>query len=374
MAKIKKEKSGPIKTKQVAINSADYSQTLADIKKQISEAQIKAVFAVNKELIMLYWYIGKVIVEKQRKCKWGAKIIDQLAKDLQNSFPGLSGFSRANVFSMRGFYLAYEKVQQAVGQFENMPIFSIPWGHNVILIQKLKNDAERLWYAQKSIECGWSRSMLEMWIESSLYNRQGKAVTNFNKTLPIVQSDMAQQTLKDPYIFDFLTLHENALEKDLEQGLIDHIQKFLLELGEGFAFVGRQFHIEVGNADYYIDLLFYHLKLRCYVVIELKNTEFKPEYAGKLNFYLSAIDDMLRHKTDKPTIGLLLCKTKDNFTVEYALRDIGKPMGIAKYETMLVESLPKDYRGSLPTVEEIESELKKRSINININKKLNKRI
>lgn len=360
-----KKKQMPEKFASQEIDIAEYATTLAYIKKQIQEAQVRASFAVNAELLKLYWLIGKTVVEKQEKNNWGTNTVEKLAEDLQNEFPGLKGFSRANLFKMRSFYLAYEKVSQAVKQLEDLPIFGIPWTHNVILVSKVKNNEERFWYASKAIEYGWSRSMLEIWIESDLYHREGKAPNNFKKTLPSPHSDMVNQALKDPYLFDFLTLNELRVERDVEQGLIDHIQKFLLELGEGFAFIGRQVHLHVGDDDYYLDLLFYHVRLRCYFVVELKNTAFKPEYAGKLNFYLSAVDDLLRHADDKPTIGLLLCKTKNNFTAEYALRDINKPIGVAEYTTKLVEKLPKELR-SLPTIEEIENELEKQLILDNI--------
>ena len=349
----------------------EYAQTLSDIKKRIKVAQAKAIFAVNTELIKLYWMIGKTIIERQEKYGWGANLVDQLVKDLQSEFPGIKGFSRANIFRMQAFYRVYEKVAQAVRQFENLPISKVPWGHNVLIFQKIKTEKEMLWYAEKTIEYGWSRRELEGYIKTKLYEREGAAITNFKTTLPSPYSDVAHQTLKDPYVFDFLTLHKKHIEKDLEQGLIDHIQKFLLELGEGFAFIGRQHHLEISKSDYYIDLLFYHIKLRCFIVIELKTTEFKPEYVGKLNFYLSAVDDLLRNKDDKPTIGLLLCKTKDKFKAEYALRDINKPIGVAEYETKLVESLPKDLKGSLPTIQEIESELEKQKELENIKKKNN---
>jgi predicted nuclease of restriction endonuclease-like (RecB) superfamily len=234
---------------------------------------------------------------------------------------------------------------------------AIPWGQNVLLLQKLKDPLLRLWYAHKAIEHGWSRAVLTHHIETQLHKREGKAVTNFQLTLPPPQSDLAEQTLKDPYNFDFLTLRSDAHERDLEQGLLDHIQKFLLELGVGFAFVGRQHHLEISGQDYYLDLLFYHLHLRCFVVIDLKMKAFEPEFAGKMNFYLSAVDDQLRHADDKPSIGLLLCKERDHLTVEYALRDLKKPIGVAQWQTRLVESLPKNLKGSLPTVEEIEAEL-----------------
>lgn len=348
------------KSSKIAVTSRKYAETLVILKQQIQDAQIKAALSVNKELIKLYWSIGKTIIEKQETDEWGTSTVERLANDLQNTFPGLEGFSRINIFRMRAFYLAYEKVSQAVTLLDELPFFRIPWGHNIVLLIKLKDPQERLWYAQKALENGWSRSMLETWIKSKLHNRQGKAITNFKRTLPAPTSDLAQQSLKDPYLFDFLTLREEHIERDVEQGLIEHIQHFLLELGKDFAFVGRQYHLEVDGDDYYIDLLFYHLKLHCYVVIELKNTAFKPEYAGKLNFYLSAVDDVLRHKDDNQTIGLLLCKTKKNFTVEYALRDVHKPIGVAEYEIKLVESLPKNLKSSLPTINEIEAELIKR--------------
>jgi len=362
--KIKKQSTVPKKatSTKVTISPKEYTQTLANLKQQIQEAQVKAIVSANEELIKLYWSIGNTISEKQETHGWGTNAIEKLAKDLQDLCPGIGGFSRANVFRMQAFYLAYAKVAQAVRLFDELPFFKIPWGHNIVLLQKLKDDKDRLWYAQKAIEHGWSRAVLEMQIESKLHNRTGKAITNFQRTLPTPHSDMAQQSLKDPYIFNFLTLQEGYVEQEVEQGLIDNIQKLLLELGKGFSFLGRQYHLEVGRKDYYIDLLFYHTKLRCYVVVELKNTDFEPEYAGKLNFYLSAVDDILRHPDDKPTIGLLLCKTKDNFTAEYALRDINKPIGVAEYTTALVEKLPKQFKSSLPTIKEIEAELEKQEV------------
>lgn len=336
-----------------------YKSFLEDLKLRIRSSQIKAISKVNEELIKLYWEIGREIVERQEKEAWGSQVIERLAKDLQSSFPGISGFSRANVFKMRAFYLGCAKVSQAVRQIEELPFFRIPWGHNVILLTKVKEDAHRLWYAQQTLFNGWTRSALEDWIKSDLVNRQGKAVTNFAEKLPSPQSQLAHETLKDPYNFDFLTLAHGYRERELEQGLLNHIQKFLLELGQGFAFIGSQYPLEVGGKDYYLDLLFYHISLRCFCVIELKNTDFKPEYAGKMNFYLSAVDDRLKHPSDNPSIGMILCKTKNNFTVEYALRDIHKPMGVAGYETKIMESLPQDLKGSLPTVEEFEAELAK---------------
>ena len=366
-----------------------YGELLEDLKSRVRTAQVKAAVAVNRELIQLYWDIGRLIVERQQQDGWGTSVIDRLASDLQKAFPGLKGFSPSNVSRMRAFFLAYGqhsensahavpkltgrksaqavpksaevKVAPLVRQFDGPALSEvltgIPWGHNVVLLFKLKDSAERLWYARKAIEHGWSRAVLTVQIETNLFGRQGKAVTNFSSTLPSPQSDLAQQTLKDPYMFDFLTLREDAVERDLESGLIDHVQKFLLELGAGFAFVGRQYHLPVSNDDFYLDLLFYHLKLRCYVVIDLKMHKFTPEDAGKLNFYLSAVDSQLRHPDDQPTIGIVLCKTQDRVIAEYALRDISKPIGVAEWKTKLVHSLPEPLKSSLPTIEQIEEVL-----------------
>ncbi|MFW9872784.1 MAG: YhcG family protein [Candidatus Thorarchaeota archaeon] len=336
-----------------------YKDFLSDLKEKIRSSQLKAVVKVNQELIKLYFEIGKKIVKKQSQDKWGSKVIEKLCKDLQNSFPGIKGFSRSNILYMKAFYLAYEKVQQAVGQFEKLPIFRIPWGHNIALITRIKDERRRIWYASMAIQEGWSRSYLEDMIKSKYHERWGKAVTNFKDRLPEPQSIIAQETLKDPYNFDFIELADGYKEKELEQGLIDHIEKFLLELGSGFAFIGRQYHIEFRKKDYYLDLLFYHVKLKCYCIIELKNTDFKPEYIGKMNFYLSAVDNLVKQETDNPSIGMILCKTKDNFTVEYALRNIHNPMGVSEYNTKIIESLPQDLKGSLPTIEELEAEFSK---------------
>jgi len=360
MPKVKKTKNVPKKRESSGLSSdKEYQSTLLDLKKKIRESQLKAMTFVNKELIRLYWTIGKTIIEKQEKSGWGSNVIEKLAKDIQNAFPGIEGFSRANIFRMKGFFSAYEKVAQAVRQLESLPVFSIPWGHNIILMQKIKNSDERLWYASKVIEHGWSRSMLLTWIENKLYRREGKAITNFKAVLPSPSSDLAQQTLKDPYTFDFLTLHKEHLEKDIEDGLTNHIQKFLIELGQGFAFVGQQYPIKAGDKDLYIDLLFYHLKLRCYIIVELKAREFDARDAGQMSVYLSAVDDQLRHEDDNPSIGMILCKTKNNVFVEYALRNFNRPIGVAGYETTLVEKLPKELKSSLPTVKEIEEELEK---------------
>ena len=354
-----------------------YANLLTDLKARVRAAQLRAAVSVNRELILLYWDIGKIIVEAQNTKGYGKQVVEQLAKDLHTAFPKMDGFSPRNVWRMRSFYLAWtgesQKHQQPVGNLDSkilpqlvaeldgqnlpQPVAEIPWGHNVWLLEKISNPILRLWYAHKTIEHGWSRAVLTHHIETQLHKREGKAVTNFKRTLPPPQSDLAEQTLKDPYNFDFLTLHSDAHERDLEKGLLDHIQKFLLELGVGFAFVGRQYHMEISGQDYYLDLLFYHLRLRCYVVIDLKMKAFEPEFAGKMNFYLSAVDDQLRHADDKPSIGLLLCKERDRLTVEYALRDLKKPIGVAQWQTKLVESLPRNLKGSLPTVAEIEAEL-----------------
>lgn len=326
------------------------------------------MLSANRELIKLYWHIGKTLSKKQKECGWGSSVIEKLTKDIQKEYPGLSGFSRSNIFRMLAFYEAYEKVAQAARQLDSLSIFNIPWFHNVIIVQKIRETKERLWYVQKAIENGWSRSVLEKWIKSNLYNREGKAITNFKNTLPSYDSDILQQTLKDPYIFDFLTLQEDHLEHDLEQELVEHVQKLLIEMGKGFALVARQFHLEVGEKDYYIDLLFYHTKLKCYIVLELKAREFDPRDAGQINFYLSAVDDLVRDSEDRQTIGLLLCKNKDNFIAEYALRDIKKPIGVAEYQVEITKKLPKELKSKLPTIKEIEAELDKKEIIAKITK------
>ena len=332
--------------------SLEYQELLISLKQQIRTSQMRAALAVNRELILLYWQIGREILLRQSQQGWGAKVIDRLSQDLRGEFPELKGLSGRNLKYMRAFAEAYpedEFVQQAVAQ--------IPWGHNVVLLDRVKNSNARLWYAQQVTTNGWSRNILVMQIESQLYQRQGQAVSNFEATLPPDRSDLVKATLKDPYLFDFLSLGKEAQERELENALVEHIEKFLLELGAGFAFVGKQFELEVGGQDFRLDLLFYHLKLRCYVVIELKVDEFKPEYAGKLNFYLSAVDDLLRHPHDEPTIGILLCRSKNGVVAEYALRDINKPMGVAEWTQALTKSLPDPLVSKLPSVEELEAEL-----------------
>ncbi len=313
-------------------------------------AQVQAVLTVNRELIRLYWTIGREILERQERDGWGAKVIERLATDLRREFPEMKGFSRTNLLYMRAFAEAWpdeEFVQQVVGQ--------IPWGHNIRILDVVKDPQERAWYARAAIQHGWSRNVLVIQMEANLYSRQGRSQTNFPRALPPTQSDLAQQLFKDPYHFDFLTLSRDAQEKELEAGLLEHIRKFLLELGIGFAFVGSQYPLEVGGEDFKIDLLFYHLKLRCFIVIELKTGPFKPEYAGKMNFYLSAVDDLLRHPDDEASIGLILCKSKNAIVAEYTLRDTKKPIGISGFRVM--ERLPSDLKGSLPTIEELEQGL-----------------
>ena len=329
-----------------------YAKTLGEIKRRIDEERLRVVLAANAAMVLLYWDIGRMILDRQERAGWGAKVIDRLASDLREAFPGMQGFSPRNLKYMRAFATAWPSrpiVQEVLAQ--------ITWYHNVALIEKLEAETDRLWYARQVLEHGWSRNILALQIEGRAHQRHGKALTNFKDTLPPADSDLAAEVFKDPYLFDFLGTADPRRERDVEQALVDHIQRFLLELGSGFAFVGRQVHLEFASHDFYLDLLFYHLKLRCYVVIELKAAPFEPGFAGQMNMCLSAVDDLLRHRDDKPTIGLLLCRSKDQFIVEYALRDVRKPIGVAGWETTLVEKLPKELRGSLPTVEEIEAEL-----------------
>lgn len=339
------------------IITTDYISFLENIKNLISTSRYKAALQVNKELILLYHNIGKKILESQDKEGWGAKIIDRISKDLKSEFPEMKGFSTRNLKYMRKFAEEYqdrEFVQETLAQ--------LTWYHNVTLLDKISDKQIRVFYVKNAITHGWSRNIMVMQIETALHKRQGQAVTNFKDKLPSAQSDLAHYTLKDPYIFDFLSIGEKAHEQEIEKSLIQHMEKFLLELGAGFAFVGRQYNIEVAGQDFYIDLLFYHLKLRCFVVIELKNKDFKPEYAGKMNFYLSAIDDIVKHESDQPSIGLILCKNKNNVLAEYALRDMTKPIGLAEYR--LIDNLPENIKTELPTIEELEAELSKDFIQI----------
>lgn len=343
-----------------------YKAWLSELKQKVRSAQLKAAVAVNAELIALYWDLGKTITQKQTA--WGTGFVEQLSKDLMSEFPDMKGFSVTNLKYCR---LLYNYTKNSPQPEDNLPqtirpqaedelllkrFKQIPWGHIKLIITKIKIPQEALFYAQKTIENGWSRNILELQLKSNLYHRQGNAITNFQTTLPPLLSDLAAQTLKDPYTFDFISIAEPYKEKDIEKQLVKHITKFLLELGKGFAFVGQQFHLEVAGNDYYLDLLFYHIRLKCYVVVELKNTRFIPEYTGKLNFYLSAVDSLLKDETDKPTIGLLLCKEKNNIEAEFALRDLNKPIGVSEFT--LTEILPEELKSSLPSIEEIENELK----------------
>ena len=328
-----------------------YIQVLENLKNEIRSAQVKAALSVNSELIILYWNIGKTILNQQEQAGWGSKVIENLSKDLQNSFPDMKGLSVRNLKYMRKFaevYPDFEIVQQVVAQ--------IPWGHNVFLMDKISDSKERLWYANKILENGWSRSVLALQAESGLYNRQNNEhkVNNFPLTLPKPQSDLACELLKDPYNFDFLTISEQAKEKELEKGLMNNLKRFLLELGKGSAFVGEQYHLEIANQDYYLDLLFYNVRLHSYVVFELKIGEFLPEYAGKMNFYLNAVDEKIKTEEDNPSIGIILCKSKNKIIAEYSLRDMTKPIGIAEYT--VTRAIPENLKLNLPTAEELEKE------------------
>ena len=327
-----------------------YADWLADLKGRIHSAQQRATLAVNRELVLLYWHIGRDILARQASQGWGSRVIERLAQDLRTAFPEMKGFSPRNLKYMRAFAEAWtdaEFVQEVLAQ--------LPWYHQLALLDKLDSWESRRWYAAKAIEHNWSRNILVMQIETRLLERSGTAVTNFAVSLPRPQSDLARESLKDPYRFDFLGLTDEAQEREIENALVKHVTEFLLELGAGFAFVGRQVLLDVGGDEFFIDLLFYHLKLRCYVVIELKGGKFKPEHLGQLGFYLTAVDRQVRSEHDNPTIGLLLCKTKNKVVAEYALGDKTQPMGIAEYK--LLESLPAELQTSLPSIEQIEREL-----------------
>lgn len=329
-----------------------YALMLEKLKDRIREERLRVVLSANAAMVILYWDIGRVILDKQQQEGWGAKVIDRLSTDLRQAFPDMRGLSPRNLKYMRAFASAWPErqiVQEVLAQ--------ITWYHNIALLEKLDDTQTRLWYARKTIESGWSHNVLAMRIESAVHEREGKAITNFPAILPPPDSDMAAQVFKDPYLFDFLGTADPRRETEIEQALMNHLQRFLLEMGVGFAFVGRQVHLEIGSQDFYLDLLFYHLKLRCFVVVELKAVPFDPSFVGKLNLYLSAVDDLMRHPSDKPTIGLLLCRSKNRLIVEYALRDLKKPIGVAQWQTKIVKSLPKELRGSLPTIKELEKEL-----------------
>lgn len=339
----------------------EYKKWLAELKNKVRIIQIKAAIAVNNELLTFYWELGADIVQRQSTTNWGDNFLSQLSADLMNEFPDVKGFSVRNLKYVRQWYLFYCSDSQtgssAIGQqlVAHSQIIQIPWGHNIVVITKIKNVDEAIFYVQKTIQNNWSRAVLTHHIESGLYLREGKAITNFKATLPTPQSDLARQTLKDPYKFDFLNLREKHDERELEDALIDHVTKFLLELGAGFSYIGRQYKLEINADEFFIDLLFYHVRLHCYVVIELKTVKFKPEFAGKLNFYISAVDGVLKTETDNPSIGILICKSKNDMVVEYALKDIHKPIGVSEY--IITKNLPENLKSSLPSIEELEAEL-----------------
>ena len=376
-------------------DKTSFTALLADVKQRIQTAQTRAVLAVNSELVRLYWDIGRLIDLRQKKEGWGAGVIPRLASELKNELPEVKGFSERNIKRMLAFYREYPSpeaiVPQPAAQLNAAPIlpqpaakleqqvtrqeltsivppvvaqltgaflWDIPWIHHVILMDKIRDISTRLWYMEQILSKGWSRNTLTIQIETRAHKRYGAITSNFAQVLPPPQSDLVQQTLKDPYIFDFLTLEEPFHERELETHLVRDVQKFLLELGQGFAFVGRQYRLDVGDEDFYIDLLFYHLRLRAFVVIDLKKGKFKPEYAGKLNFYCNIVNDHLKHPTDQPTIGLILCQERNRLLAEYSFAGIDKPIGIASYQ--LTRALPKEIRSALPTVEEIEAELSDR--------------
>jgi predicted nuclease of restriction endonuclease-like (RecB) superfamily len=370
----------------VTADLARYASLLREVRARIAGAQLRAALAANRELTLLYWDIGHLIHERQATEGWGAAVIPRLARDLGAELSDARGFSERNLKRMVQYHHAYPQLGRllAAGTAEPAPAaigpqavaqlapattaplstpadacalvsVELPWGHNVLLIQKLSDAATRLWYARKCLADGWSRDVLGLMIKSDAHARQGAAVTNFQARLPAPQSDLARQTLKDPYVFDFLALDAGFRERELELGLLAHLERFLLELGVGFAFVGRQHRVTLGENDFYLDLLFYHLKLRCFVVVDLKAGPFKPEYAGKMNFYLNLVDDILRHPTDQPSIGLILCQDKEQLLAEYALRGLDKPIGVSAYE--LTRALPTELTSALPTIESIEAEL-----------------
>ncbi|MCL1993560.1 MAG: PDDEXK nuclease domain-containing protein [Spirochaetes bacterium] len=332
------------------INSGGYFHTLEQVKKQIRDAQYRAVLGANREQIILYWNIGKVIIENT---KYGAKFVENLARDIKSEFPNAKGYSARNLKYMRKFAELFPEIE-----IVQAPLALLTWYHLQLLMDKTTDRAVYLWYADKALESGWSRNTLMHQINIKLYERQVLAdkTVNFQKILPAQQSELAKETLKNPYVFDFIEQHEGIVEREIEDELVANIAKTIMELGTGFAFCGNQYHFEVSGKDYYIDLLFYNTKLRCYVVIELKNTEFKPEYAGKLNFYLSAVDDLLRYGSDNPSIGILLCKERDKLTAEYALRDINKPIGVSEYR--LSDFVPQELADTLPSAEDIERRIK----------------
>lgn len=328
-----------------------YKQWLENIKHKIKAAQLKAAVSVSSQMLEMYWQLAEEIVAKQKTANWGEAVLEQLSIDLKLSFPNINGFSRRNLYAIRQWYLFYSTQHEFVPQL----VAQIPWGHNRLIISKVKNVGEAIFYCKATLENGWNRDNLALAIKNKYFETKGKSISNFKNTLPEAQSELAQETLKNPFNFDFLGLENDALEREIENAMMEHITKFLIELGKGFAFVGRQYQLVVSGNEYYIDLLFYHLQLRCFVVVELKAGKFKPEYTGKLNFYLSAVDSQLKHPSDNASIGLILCKDKDKIEAEYALRDIQKPIGISEY--LLTQNLPENFKSQLPTVEQLENQL-----------------
>lgn len=338
------------------LQNIDYVNWLNSLKTKIRKAQNKIAFSINAQLLELYWELGKELAIQQKNTSWGSNYIESTAKELRSSFPQIKGFSRRNLYAMRQWYLFYAQETEFVPH----GVAQIPWGHNRVIISKIKDLKEANFYINEIIKNAWDRDTLEIQIRNKLYQKIGKATSNFDITLSTKQAKLVNQHLKDPYNFDFLGLEEDALERAVEDELVKHITKFLLELGKGFAFMGRQYKIEISETDYFIDLLFYHVELRCYVVVELKSGKFKPEYTGKLNFYLSAVDTQLKHSNDNPTIGILLCKKKDKIEAEYALRDMNKPMGISEYR--LTEMIPEKIKSQLPSIEELENKLENKNL------------
>lgn len=345
-----------IEKKDILLNlDQNYKNFLADMKDRLKKAQIRAALASNHELILFYWHVGNELSTRKTLFKWGEKLVEQFSHDMRQAFPGMQGFSVRNLQRMRQFSQTYPNLAIAA-----QPVSQLPWGHIIRLMQLVKNPIKREWYIQQTIEYGWSRPILEMQIETGLYERQGISdhkVTNYHERLPAPQSDLANQLLKDPYKFDFLTIQDDAHERAIEDALITHMKDFLLELGQGFAFVGSQVPLTFDDQEFFMDLLFYHLKLRCFVVIELKAGKFKPEHTGQLGFYLAVADDLFKKENDNPTIGILLCKSKNKVVAEYALQNIKAPIGISEYQ--LSKALPQELKTNLPTVEELEAELSK---------------
>ena len=333
------------------MNISNFGSWIKDLKSKIHEARRKVAFSVNSQLMELYWEIGRELHAKLENAVWGSNLIEEVAKELKHEFPDIKGFSRRNLFAIRQWYRFYSEKYEFVPQ----TVAQIPWGHNRLIITKIKDINEAEFYCIETIRNNWDRDTLEIKISTKFYEKTGKAINNFSSTLPSNQSQLVNQTLKDPYNFDFLGLYDDALERAIEDQLTKHITAFLLELGKGFAFIGRQYKIEISENDYFIDMLFYHTELRCYIVVELKAGKFRPEHAGKLNFYLSAVDSQLKKSIDNPSIGILLCKSKDKIEVEYALRNLNKPMGISEYR--LTDAIPENLKTNLPSIEELESGL-----------------